>query len=105
MPHARHSDPDTSHEAARRVRHDTVKWMKEGIIWALEDNPLGLTDEQLFRSLSAHPVRFPSPSSLRTRRSELVDEGIVEAVPDKYGETASGRKCHIWRLKPEQRLF
>ena len=105
MPSTRVGHPDTSFEAAASVKHDTVKRLQTAIVRALEFGQM--TDEALYYFLD----RFTeagnriSPSSLRTRRSELVDMDVVEAVPDRYGVTLAGRRCRVWRLKPEQRLF
>ncbi len=109
MPSTRVTDPDTSHEAAASVKHDTVKRLQTAIVWALglgamtDEMLLGFVAKQRAREGGVHVTT--SPSSLRTRRSELVDMGVVEAVPDRYGITISGRRCKVWRLKPEQRLF
>ena len=109
-PYARHSDPATSRAAAASVKTNTVKLLRAGILNVLEDNPHGLTDEELHLKVDDllfrdNLVMSVSESSLRTRRRELVDIGMVEAVPDEKGWTDAGRPCHIWRLAKEMRLF
>jgi predicted ArsR family transcriptional regulator len=49
---------------------------------------LGLTDEEIASSLDMNP------SSARTRRSELEQEGLV--IPIGFGKTKSGRRTYLW---------
>jgi hypothetical protein len=107
--HARHTDPETSHLAAASVRPGTVKKLREDILWYLKKFGAS-TDQQMFAYLKYVPqgatgLDSISPSSLRTRRSELVRMGKVVAHPTHRGTTAAGRACTIWMLAPEQRLF
>lgn len=98
-PKARHSDPQTSHEAASKVSN--VEQVRTAIYVILSANPEGLTDSQIQRLYDkARPeLRWPiaSDSGLRSRRSELVEEGRV-AHSGKYGVTESGRKTIIWKV-------
>ena len=109
-PFARTHDPLTSHEAAASVKTNTVKLLRESIVRALNSYyPLGLTDEELYAEVDVMLTfdgneSFVSESSLRTRRRELVDAGVVRAAPGR-GTTEAGRACHKWELVPEQRLF
>ena len=110
-PHARHTDTETSHIAAASVKTSTVKLLQESILKILEEYfPQGLTDEELYAEvdtllLIGRGWLSISGSSLRTRRRELVDEGLIEAVPDERARTNAGRPCHTWRLVKETRLF
>ena len=102
-PFARTSDPETSHEAAASVMTGTVKQLQADIIWELEFHG-ALTDEQILELVQGHHESPVSPSSLRTRRRELVDDGIVRTAEGR-GTTEAGRACYKWELVPEQRLF
>lgn len=97
--HARRTDPQTSHEAAKSVRGITDLQNK---LRALFRGFGPMNDEQLaeaYDEIRHHNGDWPrvSPSGLRSRRSELVRLNLVEACGE--GRTASGRKCTIWRLK------
>jgi predicted ArsR family transcriptional regulator len=52
------------------------------------DSRLGLTDEEIASSLDMNP------SSARTRRCELEQEGLV--IPIGLGKTKAGRKTFLW---------
>lgn len=94
MPVARRTDPGTSWAAADSV--NDVGKLQARILAALAHGPM--TDEQLAEALRDF---HPSPSGLRTRRSELVDAGQVRAS----GQTerlASGRRAILWELAPKQ---
>jgi hypothetical protein len=103
---ARKSDPDTSHEAAASIG-DLRERQK--VVLAIFDWPgvgfMGTTDEELgdaYQRLAlAGQVPYQSPSGLRTRRSELVELGLVENSGDKR-KTRSGRRAIVWQ-KPAGR--
>lgn len=95
-PRARMDDPDTSHGAAASVR--AVSVTQDRILNILRMyGPL--TDEQILawydtrRAVTGWPE--VSPSGMRSRRAELVDQGRVRAAAEK-GTTVSGRSCHKW---------
>lgn len=46
------------------------------------------------------PKHYPkaSPSSIRTRVHELVDNGDVEQHPTEIGVSAMGNKAHLWQI-------
>ena len=104
MPYARLHDPATSKEAARSVRTTTVKDIQASIRFVMAFCPKGLIDERLFELVQEMEGKPLSPSSVRTRRRELCDKGIIRAAPDRKGRTSSGRACHIWELAPQQQL-
>lgn len=56
----------------------------------------GLSDYSLYHRLRALGIKA-SQSSVRTRRSELVDSGKV-AHTGRYERTPSGRQAAIWGL-------
>jgi len=96
MPRARWSDPEESHEAAASVTNVTEK--QQAVLDCLTG--LHLTDHALgerYESLRAErgwPEQ--SESGLRTRRSELVDRGLVEKTG--RGKLPSGRNAAIWAV-------
>lgn len=92
--HARSTDPDTSHEAAASIKDLRQSQFK---VWMLFGAfPDGATDEELLDR--ARQIGFLiSDSGLRTRRSELVRQGLVEWSGEKKW-TTSGRRTRVWQL-------
>ena len=77
---ARNTDPDTSHEAARTVRRRLCEQVRAGVVRLLEKyGPM--TDEDIAEWWTdpgfADVFPVVSSSGLRTRRAELVDQGLV----------------------------
>lgn len=95
VPAARRTDPQTSHEAAQTVKNSAE--VRERVYRLLTAAPL--TDEGVQAAYFALYGQTASPSGLRTRRSELVDAGRVEATPDRR-PTVAGRDSIVWRAKP-----
>lgn len=94
MPAARTTDPRTSHEAARSVKHLTATK-----IVILDLLSRAVCDEELverYNFRTHHGAPKASPSGVRSRRKELVDAGLVE----QYGLdwTDSGRSTIVWGL-------
>lgn len=98
IPLARKSDPETSREAARSVRNVTET--QKLLHWLLlEHGPM--TDEELAVKVERpgwgarliHPI---SPSGLRTRRKELVDQRKV-ADSGQRRPTRAGRQSIVWK--------
>jgi hypothetical protein len=92
MPVARKTDPLTSHEAAASVTERTVSETKRMILETLALEPA--TDVAIFL---AWPDEAMSSSGLRTRRKELVDEGLVIDT-GRREQLASGRWAIVWGL-------
>lgn len=88
---ARRTDPDTSHEAAASVARGSGEWVL-GVL----SRGRCLSDEQIETFARAEGKAWTG-QRLRTARSALVSAGLVEADPEKYGQTASGRRCRLWR--------
>lgn len=90
----------TSLQAARSLRTKDITRVQAAIC-----EVLGMfgpaTDEDIAWAYvrSFRPRPNASPSSLRTRRSELVRAGKVRDS-GRRGKTASGRSCVIWELAP-----
>lgn len=93
-PVARSTDPQTSWEAARsvRVRESQELVLHVLMVWG------PMTDEQLVERLTNRSIRDGrmSPSGARTRRSELVDLGLVVDTGQRT-VLASGRRAIVWR--------
>ncbi len=96
MPHARHTDPNTSHEAAASISIGQLTATKRAILAILN---VPLTDQQLEEvyalAVTATAAPYASPSSIRTRRNELFRQGLIE--PIGYGKTTSKRRAIIWQ--------
>ena len=93
--HARRSDPETSHAAARSTGE--LRESQQAVLSVIASARQPLTDEAIIRLYNvSFPPRPPqSESGIRSRRSELVALGRV--VHDGYGKTRSGRKSRKWR--------
>lgn len=92
-PVARHSDPHTSHDAARSLPYDAVRYSQRQV-WRLLASNGPSTDEEL--GMAARRYGLPiSASGLRTRRSELVERGYVIDTGAR-ARTASGRRAIVW---------
>lgn len=97
--HTRHTDPDTSHEAAASVA-DPNKGTYARILRLMREHPAGMTDDQMFDVWSEESdAAYPpiSPSGLRSRRSELTRRGLIVWSGEKT-VLPSGRRARIWRL-------
>ena len=98
MPHARTTDPETSHEAAKSV--SKLKEMYDTMLIAFES--LGpMNDDQLIRlwkvGVKELGWRDASESGIRSRRSELVAQGkIIDS--GKRVKMRSGRLSIVWEL-------
>lgn len=95
MPSTRTTDPETSHEAAMKVKNITIVY--GAIIELLTELPR--TDTMLRQAYDARREARGWPlvgeSSLRSRRSELVTRGTV--VDTGLREILdSGRRSIIW---------
>lgn len=98
MPHARLTDPETSHEAADSVRNLTLT--KKAIISIFEKYN-ALTDDHLqiaYRALvSGGDAPRASESGIRSRRAELVAAGILEDSGHRIA-LEFGRSAILWTL-------
>lgn len=98
MPHARTTDPETSHEAAKSV--SKLKEMYDTMLIAFES--LGpMNDDQLIKlwkvGVKELGWREASESGIRSRRSELVAQGkIIDS--GKRVKMRSGRLSIVWEL-------
>jgi hypothetical protein len=89
MGKVRHDHPDTSREAAERIAA-AVRPMHQRVLDALKEcGPR--TDEQLMADTGL------PPSTLRPRRVELVERGMVIDSGER-GRTQAGRSAILWKL-------
>lgn len=94
-PVARRGDPETSWEAARSVRPETIRKTAAEVLAVLRDcGPC--TDEEI-AAVCRRRGSKQSPSGLRTRRSELVTLGLV-VDSGRRALTSAGRRTIIWSL-------
>lgn len=93
---ARTTDPETSHAAAESLSADDLRDSQADVLLFFNSYQNGMTDEEFVdRALSAGMSQ--SRSGLRTRRSELVDLGLMEDAGERR-ETRSGREAIVWRV-------
>ena len=92
MPYARMTDPETSHEAAASVANLTE--VKSKILEILERPQC---DVDLVFNIRAQTDWLVSESGIRSRRSELVDAGLVVDTQDRV-KLPSGRYAIVWGL-------
>lgn len=90
--HARRTDPETSHEAAESVTNLTSK---QAAVLEMLKNSGPMCDEQIFDALWDAGFKM-SPSGARTRRDELVGQGLLE-FSGRYVTLRSGRRSRVWK--------
>jgi hypothetical protein len=86
---ARHTDPDTSHDAAARIRPNTAK---AALLQAHREHPDGLTDEE-----AARIAGLSLSSEYATRCSELTRIGLLEVTGERR-DGAAGMDRIVRRL-------
>lgn len=92
MAHARTTDPLTSHEAAASVQNEqTIRY------WVLKLLDRPRTDVELVE-VYGKMKRAPraSESGIRSRRAELVADGLVQATGARV-KLPSGRFANVWQ--------
>ena len=91
--HARTTDPETSHAAAESIKPDALRATQAAVLDAVRRHG-PLTDTRLI-SVAAVERWKMSPSGLRTRRTELVDRGLVYDTGSRV-RLKSGRMSTLW---------
>lgn len=86
---ARRTDPETSHQAARSLETQFVTDLQEAILAHLTGG--AMPDEAIEQLAEFGALK---PSTLRTRRAELVALGLVRAVGQVKNST--GRWVTLW---------
>ena len=97
-PKAKHTDPETSHQAARSVG----PWeAKQIAILTLFRNfgQDGFTNEKLVEAYRDLGMGLPwqSDSGIRSRKAELVKQGRIIDSGERR-KTIAGRNAIVWRL-------
>jgi len=90
MPNARTTDPETSHEAAMSVTNITP--LKYEILQRLMTP---MTDTDLYQLLTTNSRLMVTESGVRSRRSELVQAGLVRDTGERV-KLATGRRAIVW---------
>lgn len=98
MAHARNTDPETSHQAAKSVSVASVTDTQKAILKLLKLR--AMNDEQIFDAFfqGAENGRWKhaSMSGVRSRRSELERLGLVKDVG--LTKTRFGRAAIVWGI-------
>lgn len=93
---ARSTDPQTSHEAAEKVRGITaVQSTILMILWTRGPMTDPQIAEHYYNRVADGSAPNHSESGLRTRRKELVDLGYVAATGDRE-KLDTGRTATVW---------
>lgn len=100
-PPVRDTDPFTSWAAAYEQRLGKRTRLKQ-LVFSILESFGPMTHDQLIEAVNE--VRPASPSGVRTRVSELVEDGLVEAVPGMVSRSALGRTALLWRLVEQPEL-
>lgn len=99
MPYARKTDPGTSHIAARSVQN--ISPTQQGILNLLKD---GMNDESLVNVYTGLAkggyVPAASESGIRSRRAELVKQGLVVDTGER-SVMSTGRLATVWKATNE----
>jgi len=97
MPHARRTDPRTSHEAASSVKNLTDT--KRAIVLLVTAEPM--TDDTLvhvYQTMARLELApSASESGIRSRRAELVRDGLLIDSGARQ-KLSSGRNAIVWAV-------
>ncbi len=92
--YARRTDPETSWEAARSVSKKLRETQTAVLTFLRQYGPM--TDEKLVAEYALlHATPSQSPSGLRTRRGELVRQGLVRDT-GRREKLRSGSSGNVW---------
>ena len=87
---ARHSDPETSHAAARSLKLKDINAMEAQVLAALRRNPQGLTNHGIVEETGL------SWNTATPRVHPLVQKGLVYDSGNRRMGPA-GRSCVVWK--------
>lgn len=87
---ARHSDPDTSHQAAREIAGNIANALELTVLEAIRGNPQGLTNHEIV-SVTGLTWNTATP-----RIRPLVRKGLVQDSGNRRIGTTN-RKCIVWK--------
>ncbi len=91
MPHARHTDPKTSHDAAASVTNLTAT--QQAILKCYNRPRTDVSLVEAYRNLKSAPRA--SESGIRSRRAELVGQGLIKDTGLRE-RLPSGRHAIVW---------
>lgn len=94
----RPSDPGTSKSAAKAITPH-IKDKQAAVLKVLRSKPFGMTDHELVEECKER-FGWESGSTARTRRSELVELGLVYDSGHKV-KRRSHRPSVVWRARHE----
>lgn len=95
-PRARKTDPQTSHQAARRVSNTKrVQDIILSILWARGPMTDPQIAEHYYNRVADGSAPQVSESGLRSRRAELVKRGLVHATSERE-KLDTGRTAIVW---------
>ena len=89
--HARRDDMDTSRDAAEEVTPH-IRELQIKVLEFAREHGAGFTDVDLNQHFGT------TSSTYRTRRSELVDKGLIEDTGDRVALGGRGRRHALWRI-------
>lgn len=96
MPHAKTTDPETSHAAAASVKNIT---QTQQAILSIFDRFGSMVDDRLVELYNLKVVGGTAPraslSGIKTRRKELVVRGLIQDSGDRR-VLESGRRAIVW---------
>lgn len=95
--HARWSDPDTSHAAAEGVTPNLRELQAAVLAFAYRCEPFGFTDPAMNEHFGVQS------STYRTRRSELVEYGLIADTGERVKLGGKGRAHAVWRVTDKGR--
>lgn len=93
-PPVRDTDPITSWIAS--LENNGIRPLLRYVILRCLETYGPMTHDQLIEVVNRS--RPASPSGVRTRVSELVEDGVVERVPDMVAKSRYGRASLLWRV-------
>jgi hypothetical protein len=96
MPHARTTDPITSHLAADSISNGKLAKTQILVVSCFAGGPLA--DFELVKMFQELYPATASDSGIRTRRSELVDLGILADTGQRVKMPLSKRLAIVWGL-------
>ncbi len=91
--HARHTDPRTSHQAARAMTPELTDIQKRVLAFAKRCGGRGFTDLELEEEFHDHGATF------RTRRRELVDMRMIRDSGQTTRYAGDRRHRIIWVIR------
>ena len=94
---ARREDPDTSRDAAAGITLHLRELQRQVLAFAEARGRLGFIDPDMAAHFECHG------STYRTRRSELVEMGLIADTCERRPIVAAGRKHAVWAITDKGR--